>query len=109
MGQLSSISNWFDFFWYFVISLIAAFSFFAAILIGNIVGAVLPMLADRFNKDGALFSGPLQTTIVDIITFTVYLSLTTLVFVLCKDFINSNDTFSAATTMFNAISFVSFY
>ncbi len=99
MGQLSSITNGFDFFWYFIISLIAAFSFFAAILIGNLVGALLPMLADRFNRDGALFSGPVQTTIVDIITFTVYLSLTTIVFVLSKDFINSHDSFSAIVSM----------
>ena len=91
MGQYSNIESMFDFYWYFIISLIASISFFSAILIGNFVGAILPIIAAKFGKDATLFSGPLQTTIVDIITFLVYLSLTTLVFVLAADYINSRD------------------
>ncbi len=91
MGQFQNINSWFEFYWYFIISLIAALSFFVAIIMGNLIGALLPMIAAKSGKDATLFSGPLQTTIVDIITFLVYLSLTTLVFVLAADYINSHD------------------
>ncbi len=97
MGQYGDITSWFVFGWYIVISLIASVSFASAIIIGNLVGALLPLMAAKLNKDGALFSGPLQTTVVDIITFLIYLSLTTIVFVLSADYINSHDTTTKET------------
>ncbi len=99
MGQFSDITTLFEFYWYFIISLIAAISFFVAIIIGNFVGAILPIAADKFGKDATLFSGPLQTTIVDLITFMVYLSLTTIVFVLSADSINDKDPNVVASVM----------
>ncbi len=65
----------------FLIAAIASVSFMITIILGNFVGAALPMLADRFDIDGAIFSGPVQTTIVDILTILIYFSLTTIVFV----------------------------
>lgn len=67
--------------WMMMIALIASVSFFLTIVIGNLVGSFLPILADRYNIDGAIFAGPVQTTIVDILTILVYFSLTTAVFV----------------------------
>lgn len=67
--------------WLSIIALIAAFSFFISIIIGNFLGAIIPILADKFKYDGAIISGPVQTTLVDIITFAVYLGITTAVFV----------------------------
>ncbi len=64
-----------------LIAVIASVSFFITILLGNFIGALLPILADRYNIDGAIFSGPVQTTIVDITTILIYFSLTTIVFV----------------------------
>lgn len=69
--------------WYMMlIASIASFSFFITILIGNFLGTILPIIADKFKIDGAIFSGPVQTTMVDIISILVYFSITTLIFVL---------------------------
>ncbi len=62
---------------YFIIAIIASLAFFIAIIIGNLLGTVLPIIADKWNWDGAIVSGPVQTTLVDIFTFTIYLSMTT--------------------------------
>ncbi len=64
-----------------LVAAIASASFFLTIILGNFVGAILPMLADRYNIDGAIFSGPVQTTVVDILTMLIYFSLTTIMFV----------------------------
>lgn len=67
--------------WYIIIALIASVTFFLAILIGNLIGVLLPIIAYKFNSDGTLISGPLQTTVVDIVVVTLYLGLTTAIFV----------------------------
>ena len=64
-----------------LIAAIASVSFMITIVLGNLVGAVLPMLADRYNIDGAIFPGPVQTTVVDILTMLIYFSLTTIAFI----------------------------
>ncbi len=68
-----------------LIAFIASVSFMITIILGNFVGAILPILADKYNIDGAIFSGPVQTTVVDILTILIYFSLTTIVFVLLND------------------------
>ncbi len=68
-----------------LIAFIASASFFITIVLGNFVGAILPMIADKYGIDGAIFSGPVQTTFVDIITMVVYFSLTTIAFLLLND------------------------
>ena len=67
--------------WYSIIALIASVTFFIAIIIGIIIGAILPIIAHKRGSDGAIISGPVQTTIVDVLTFTVYLSITTAIFI----------------------------
>lgn len=64
-----------------LIAFIASISFMITIIIGNFVGATLPMIADRYDIDGAIFSGPVQTTVVDILTMLIYFSLTTIIFI----------------------------
>ncbi len=67
--------------WLFIIAGIASFSFSTAIIVGNLLGVVIPIIAHKFKLDGAIISGPMQTTIIDIITFAVYLGITTVIFV----------------------------
>ncbi|CRX37168.1 / / Magnesium transporter mgtE / 40366:41967 Forward [Candidatus Hepatoplasma crinochetorum] len=67
--------------WYCIIALISSVTFFLAILIGNLIGAVLPIIAYKFNSDGTIIAGPLQTTVVDLFVVTLYLGLTTAIFV----------------------------
>lgn len=68
-----------------VIAAIASISFFITIVLGNFVGAALPMIADKYDIDGAIFSGPVQTTVVDILTMLIYFSLTTVVFIMLQN------------------------
>ncbi|NQX83359.1 MAG: magnesium transporter [Mycoplasmataceae bacterium] len=65
-----------------LIAMIASVSFFITIVLGNLVGAVLPIIAKKYNIDGAIFSGPVQTTVVDIMTISIYFSITTITFIL---------------------------
>lgn len=67
--------------WYTLIATIAASMFLFAVVIGNMMGTMLPMVAEKFNIDGSVFSGPVQTTIADILIFTIYLTITTIIFV----------------------------
>ncbi|BDV03310.1 MAG: magnesium transporter MgtE [Candidatus Hepatoplasma scabrum] len=67
--------------WYVIIALISSFTFFLAILVGNFIGAILPIIAYKFNSDGSTIAGPLQTTVVDFFVVTIYLGLTTAIFV----------------------------
>ncbi len=67
--------------WMTIISLVSSITFFISIIIGNLTGVLLPIIAHSRNSDGAIISGPVQTTIVDILTFTVYLTLTTIIFI----------------------------
>ncbi len=78
-GRGPATSEWVSYM--FLIAAIASFSFLITIVLGNFVGAALPMLADKYNIDGAIFSGPVQTTVVDIITMLIYFSLTTIMFI----------------------------
>lgn len=66
--------------WLTIIAIISSVSFGVSILVGNFLGAILPIVAKRFNWDGAVVSGPVQTTLVDILTFTIYLGLTSAIF-----------------------------
>lgn len=79
MGQFGHHDKWPDGYvaGLMYIALIASVSFYLTILIANMVGTVLPMVAKKFNIDGAIFSGPVQSTIVDIMTIALYFALTT--------------------------------
>ena len=79
-GMLNGI-NLETFIWLLLIASISSFSFCVSIIIGNFLGAILPIISDKRNWDGTSLSGPVQTTMVDIITFTLYLGITTAIFV----------------------------
>jgi len=64
-----------------LIASVASVSFFITIVIGNLVGTLLPIISHKYGIDGAIFSGPVQTTIVDITTLLIYFSLTSVVFI----------------------------
>ncbi len=80
-GYGQAAVTWEVFGYMMLISMVASASFWITIIIGNLVGAGLPIIADKFDIDGAIFSGPVQTTVVDIITILIYFSLTTIVFI----------------------------
>lgn len=83
--------------WYSIIALISSFTFFVAILIGNLIGVLLPIIAYKFNSDGTIIAGPLQTTVVDLVVVTLYLGLTTAIFVP----LSQNGYFDVSTTLEN--------
>lgn len=74
-----------------LIAFVGSLSFFITIVIGNLVGASLPMLAHKYGIDGAIFSGPVQTTIVDITTLLVYFSLTSAIFIPLGNYLKDTD------------------
>jgi magnesium transporter len=43
--------------------------------LAKIIGAVLPMLAQRFGKDPAIMASPLITTLVDALSLLIYFLL----------------------------------
>lgn len=77
--------------WMLLIAGVGSVSFFITIVIGNLIGAILPIIADKYDIDGAIFSGPVQTTLIDIITILIYFSLTSAIFIPLsnKDIFNS--------------------
>ena len=59
----------------FGVSLVVSLSLVADILLAKIIGAVLPMLAQRFGKDPAIMASPLITTLVDALSLLIYFLL----------------------------------
>ncbi len=68
-----------------LIASITSISFLLTIVLGNIVGCSLPLIGAKNNWDGAIFSGPVQATVVDVLTILIYFSLTTIIFVILKN------------------------
>ena len=60
---------------YFIISLVIASSLFFAVFVSKILGASLPMLAKLCHIDPAVISGPLITSVMDILTLLIYFTL----------------------------------
>lgn len=67
--------------WLVTIGVISSATFFISVIIGNALGVFLPIFTEKTKTDGAIISGPVQTTLIDIITFTIYLSFTTAIFI----------------------------
>ena len=64
-----------------IVALVASLTFFITIMFGNFIGTALPLMAHKFGTDGAIFSGPVQTTIVDLTTIIIYFALTSAIFI----------------------------
>ncbi len=56
-----------------IVSLVVAVSLSATIIAAKVIGAVLPMLAERIGLDPAVMASPLITTLVDAISLIIYL------------------------------------
>jgi magnesium transporter len=63
----------------FDLALVVAISIVAICAWANTIGAVVPMLAQRFKLDPALVSAPLITTLVDATGLAIYLSVARLI------------------------------
>lgn len=60
---------------FMIVSLVISVSLFFAIFVSKLLGATLPILAKLCHIDPALISGPLITSIMDILTLLIYFSL----------------------------------
>ncbi|HID55711.1 TPA: magnesium transporter, partial [Candidatus Poribacteria bacterium] len=57
------------------LTLTVAFALMAVILVGTIAGAFLPIIARKLRFDPAVVSGPLVTTLVDVVGLAVYFEI----------------------------------
>lgn len=57
---------------YLIISLVVTVAIFFAVFFSKFLGATLPMLAKMIHIDPAIMSGPLITSIMDILTLLIY-------------------------------------
>ena len=55
-----------------MISLVVCISLFLTVLFAKIIGAILPILADKIKLDPAVMANPIITTIVDAGSLFVY-------------------------------------
>lgn len=59
----------------YLISLTVCISLFLTVVLANIVGGVLPVIAQKLKLDPAMMASPLITTIVDVVALTAYFSI----------------------------------
>ena len=59
-------------------SLVIAMSLSIALVLTGILGAIIPIIMDKIKMDPAIASGPLITTVNDIIALLVYFGLASL-------------------------------
>jgi magnesium transporter len=55
-----------------MVALTVAISIVGVVLMGNLVGALLPFAAKKCGTDPAIMAGPLITTVVDILGLLLY-------------------------------------
>ena len=60
-----------------MISVIVVISMFLAVVLGKMLGVILPMAAKAMRLDPALMAAPLLTTILDSLSMVIYFSLAT--------------------------------
>ncbi|MEW6081678.1 MAG: magnesium transporter [Bacillota bacterium] len=60
-----------------ILGAVVGLSMSLTLLIAAVVGAVVPMVVDRFGMDSAVASGPLITTIIDVSGLLIYFSMAT--------------------------------
>ena len=59
------------------IAVIVCITLVIVVVFAKLIGAILPMVADRIGFDPAVMASPLITTIVDAVSLTVYFALAT--------------------------------
>ncbi len=62
----------------FVLGLVIGSSLLATLIIGTIAGTIIPLVLHKFNVDPAVASGPLITTINDILSLLIYFGIATM-------------------------------
>lgn len=62
----------------FIVALIVCLSLFLTVLLAKIIGAILPILADKLKLDPAVMANPIITTIVDAGSLIVYFKIASL-------------------------------
>lgn len=58
-----------------MVALVICLSMFATILIAKLIGAMLPLLAQKCRLDPAVVASPFITTIVDVLSLTIYCAI----------------------------------
>jgi magnesium transporter len=75
-GLTLSICNFFKLLWFdrvgVMVSLVVCLALFLTVLFAKIIGAILPILADKIKLDPAVMANPIITTIVDAGSLFVY-------------------------------------
>nr|WP_233505363.1 magnesium transporter [Sporosarcina sp. BI001-red] len=68
------------FFWQgsMVLGFVVGVSLLATLIIGTIAGTIIPLVLNRFNIDPAVASGPLITTLNDILSLLIYFGIATM-------------------------------
>lgn len=68
------------FFWQgsMVLGFVVGVSLLSTLIIGTIAGTIIPLLLNRFNVDPAVASGPLITTLNDILSLLIYFGIATM-------------------------------
>ncbi|MBN1333238.1 MAG: magnesium transporter, partial [Synergistales bacterium] len=64
------------------VAITVALAIIAVVLLGNLAGAFLPVVARFFKLDPAIMSGPFITTIVDVFGLIVYFEIARIVLAL---------------------------
>ena len=54
------------------LAMTVAVSVVGVVMLGNLVGALMPFIAQKFRIDPAVMSGPFITTVVDVIGLLIY-------------------------------------
>lgn len=62
-----------------LVSLVVCLSLFLTVLLAKIIGALLPILADKLKLDPAVMANPIITTIVDAGSLLVYFKVATMI------------------------------
>lgn len=62
------------------VALTVLISLFSAMFISSLMGSSVPLILDHFKIDPALASGPMMTTINDIVSLVIYFGVATIIF-----------------------------
>ena len=75
-GLTLAVCNFFKLIWFDgttkMVALVVCLSLFLTVLLAKIIGAILPILADKLHLDPAVMANPIITTIVDAGSLLVY-------------------------------------
>lgn len=61
-----------------MLGLVVGVSLLATLIIGTIAGTIIPLILYKFKADPAVASGPLITTINDILSLLIYFGIATM-------------------------------